>query len=66
MGRTFQNISRGNQMKDLDALRMAEGLVRNTHQTLESITERMRTPIYEPIVRECIDSSYMPEGISLD
>ena len=53
------------KLDDLDALRLDEGLVRNTHQTLEQIVEKMRTPIHEPVVRECWNGDYMWEG-SLD
>ena len=55
-----------NSLKNLDALRMDEGLVRNTHQTLEKIVRKLQPITYEPVVRECIDGSYMPDNISLD
>ena len=58
-----------NNLDNLDALRLDEGLVRNNHQTLEQIVEKMRTPIHEPVERENMEnigSRYMPLGISLD
>jgi len=47
-------------------LRELEGLSKNNHQTLEDIARRMRPITYEPVVRECMDGDYMPEGISSD
>ena len=51
-------------MNDLtiDEIRNMEGLSRQVHQTLESIVERMRTPIHEPVIRECWNGDYMWDG----
>ena len=54
------------KLDDLDALRLDIGLVRNTHQTLESIVERMRTPIHEPVIKEPVELWFMPLGYPLD
>ena len=58
----------GGKMNDLTIkeLRELEGLSKNNHQTLEDIARRMRPITYEPVVRECMDGDYMPEGISSD
>lgn len=54
-----------NDLRNLDALRMDIGLVRNTHQTLEDIVRKIQPITYEPVERENIDGEYMWKG-SLD
>ena len=54
-----------NNLDNLDALRLDEGLVRNTHKTLEQIAEKIQPSTYEPVIRECWNGEYMWDG-SLD
>jgi len=53
-------------LKNIDTLRKEEGLDKTPHHTLEEIARRMKPITYEPVVRECMDGDYMPEGISSD
>ena len=53
-------------IKNIDSLRNDEGLSRQVHQTLESIVERMRTPIHEPVIKEPIELDYVPLHWPLD
>ena len=54
------------KLENLDALRLDIGLVRNTHQTLEQIAEKIQPVIYGQVDRENIDSGYMPLNWPLD